>query len=545
MENCGNKCYSAGIYARLSVDNRDRKAESVEAQIELAKEFINCRPDIRLYGCYRDRGKTGTNFMRSGFGHLMEDVRKGLVDCIIVKDFSRLGRNYIETGNYLETIFPFLGVRFISVTDGYDSLRAEDSDALGVELKQLVNELYAKDIGLKVKASRQVKWERGEYVGGNAPYGYQGGQKDGRKTLRIDAEAAGVVRELFERYARGESQKGLIGWLYERGVHRPGDYRKTGHVFCQEGETLCQWDRGTVKNILQNPVYLGRLVRFKKEAEEEAGERGGMQIKENTHEAVVSKELFDRVAERFEHQTVCCNRKGFSRQKPEDANPFKGLLVCGECQKGMARAASVRLLGSGVRGRVYTYYCRNSGRIDGLGCGKKRISPETVEILLREGLCRELSLAGICPDRLLLAGEECLRGEWAALAKRREQIERQAEGGKRRASEKYLQYRQGRLSREEFLSWKQKEEVREAELEQSLLEYDRKIKEAERQWGNKKKHLRRLFRFEEGVQPEAKFFEALIQKIVVYPQKCVEIVYHFPAAWEPDLSERRDKGRMQ
>ena len=133
MENCGNKCYSAGIYARLSVDNRDRKAESVEAQIELAKEFINCRPDIRLYGCYRDRGKTGTNFMRSGFGHLMEDVRKGLVDCIIVKDFSRLGRNYIETGNYLETIFPFLGVRFISVTDGYDSLRAEDSDALGVE----------------------------------------------------------------------------------------------------------------------------------------------------------------------------------------------------------------------------------------------------------------------------------------------------------------------------------------------------------------------------------------------------------------------------
>ncbi len=144
------KIYSAGIYARLSVDSDERKNESIETQIEIAGQFIRQQADMELYGSYTDLGRTGTNFEREGFEQMMRDVRTRKIDCIVVKDLSRFGRNHIEAGNYIEKIFPFLGVRFVAVTDKFDSLSASGKDeAFGVNLKNLVNEMYARDIGAK------------------------------------------------------------------------------------------------------------------------------------------------------------------------------------------------------------------------------------------------------------------------------------------------------------------------------------------------------------------------------------------------------------
>ncbi len=175
----GQKTYSVGIYARLSVDSHNEKNESIDNRIEMAKSYMELQPDMVLFGCYSDLGKTGTNFEREGFNRLMADVRSRKVDCIIVKDFSRFGRNYIEAGNYIQKIFPFLGVRFISVTDRFDSLY-ENGDDLGVNLKNLANEMYAKDIAVKVKAARKAQWEKGSYTGSIPAYGYRGSGMMGR-----------------------------------------------------------------------------------------------------------------------------------------------------------------------------------------------------------------------------------------------------------------------------------------------------------------------------------------------------------------------------
>ena len=165
-----SKIYSVGIYARLSVDANERKNESIETQIEIAKAFISKQNDMVIFDCYTDIGKTGTNFEREGFERMMRDVRSRKIDCIIVKDLSRFGRNHIETGNYIEKIFPFMGVRFIAVTDNFDSMNISgQNETLGVNLKNLVNEMYAKDIAVKVKSSRQEKWEQGSYTGGVPP----------------------------------------------------------------------------------------------------------------------------------------------------------------------------------------------------------------------------------------------------------------------------------------------------------------------------------------------------------------------------------------
>ena len=159
-----SKMYSVGIYARLSVDSDERKNESIETQMEIAKEFIGQQGDmiLILYDSYVDLGKTGTNFNREGFERMMRDVRMRRIDCIVVKDLSRFGRNHIETGNYIEKIFPFMGVRFIAVTDNFDSMNISGQDeTLSVNLKNLINEMYAKDIALKVKSSRKAQWEQG------------------------------------------------------------------------------------------------------------------------------------------------------------------------------------------------------------------------------------------------------------------------------------------------------------------------------------------------------------------------------------------------
>ena len=141
------KTYVAGIYARLSVDHQDGDEVSIETQIEMGKTFIETHKDILLYDCYSDLGATGTNFGRSDFERLMQDVRAEKINCVIVKDFSRFGRNYIEVGNFVEKMFPFMGVRFISITDQYDSAKQGDcNEALSMHLKNIANELYARDV---------------------------------------------------------------------------------------------------------------------------------------------------------------------------------------------------------------------------------------------------------------------------------------------------------------------------------------------------------------------------------------------------------------
>ena len=186
-----SKVYTVGIYARLSVDADERKNESIETQIEIAKAFLKGQEDMVLYDCYRDVGKTGTDFKREGFERMMQDVRSKRIDCIIVKDLSRFGRNHIETGNYIEKIFPFMGVRFIAVTDRFDSLYpAGKGETLGVDLKNLVNEMYARDIAFKVKTSKQAKWEQGSYTGGVPPYGYRAEWIGDRKCLFPEDGAA-------------------------------------------------------------------------------------------------------------------------------------------------------------------------------------------------------------------------------------------------------------------------------------------------------------------------------------------------------------------
>lgn len=243
--------YRAAIYARLSVDKNEKKVESIETQVALIKEFIqthNAKADkeyeLALYDIYSDIGKTGTNFERPGFERMMKDIRERKVNCILVKDFSRFGRNYIETGNYLEKILPFMKVRFISVCDQYDSFAPDsENQDLTMNIKNLVNDAYAKDISAKERAAKRIVQKNGEYVGSKAPYGYRCKKVDGKYTLLIEPEAAKIVQRIFEEYAAGKKIQHIIDELYKEGVHRISDINLIGqdtfNLNCRPFRRIC------------------------------------------------------------------------------------------------------------------------------------------------------------------------------------------------------------------------------------------------------------------------------------------------------------------
>lgn len=545
MEN--GKVYLAGIYARLSVEHQDEKSESIQNQIEIAKAFLKGHQDILLYGCYSDLGRTGTNFQREGFNRLMTDVRLQKINCIIVKDFSRFGRNYIETGNYIQKIFPFLGVRFIAVTDQFDSLNAQ-GDELGVNLKNLVNEMYARDISLKVKSARKAQREKGSYTGGTPPYGYRTEWIEGKRCLLIEEETACIVRKLYQMYGEGSSMKDLIRWLYGEKVHRPKSCRRYGHAVCREGEELLEWAEGSLKILLTNPVYLGCLVQPGDSKKAENGrehtheadktheaviacEAAEMHEAAATHEAIVTKEEFCRVAERLKKQAAYGRRKEWAGPVTKEEDIFEGLLFCGECGKKMRRTSRMRKSGASGRGRRYGYFCANSSRIDSLFCQRKYISYPVLSRLLKEVLKKEAALTGLHAKELLERSyreTDEKKREWQ---KKLEDLNRQAERRKRKESELYMKYRDGYMNREEFLHQKEAEEGQIRQVREKQAQIEEALKMLDTELEDKNRFLHKLLQFDESPELSRELLRALIERIRVFSDQRIEISFCF-GRWE-------------
>ena len=526
------RVYSAGIYARLSVEGSEKKNGSIENQIAIAKAYLERQPDMVLYGCYTDLGKTGTNFRREGFQGLMADVRMRRVDCVIVKDFSRFGRNYIETGNYIQKIFPFLGVRFISVTDGFDS-RDEDTDDWSMNLKNLANELYARDIAVKVKSARKAQWESGSYTGGIPPYGYRAEWRCGIKRLVTEEGTSDLVKEMYRRYGEGSSLKEIAAWLYGETVHRPTEYRRFGHMRREEGEELRAWTEGTIRLILTNPVYIGCLVQGRTCGKAyEKGKRHAVPtedwtVREGTHEAIVPKELFFRVADRFEGQAKYGSQSGRSGRMPQEADLFRGILFCGQCGRGMARRSHGKELGSGHKVRLYGYYCRQASGIGVPCCESISISCRKLTSLVKTALRQEYAISGVKAEDLEKCFEKAAAERRRGLEQERRAAEKAMEDGRRRGSDLYLRYRNGEIGREAFQEWREKEERQNGKRKAGQEEIDRKMKETDAEAVRQKRLLRAMLAFGEASPLSRDLLAALVEKIVVWPDRRMQVFFRF------------------
>lgn len=294
------KRYKTAIYARLSLEEKEE--DSINTQIQLVKDYLRNMTNIDLYDIYVDNGKSGTHFIRPEFMRMMKDMQNGWINCIAVKDLSRLGRNYVETGDYLEHIFPFYGVRFIAVNDNYDSERKSDDNMMySVVFKNLINDIYSKDISRKVRSVFSTKQKEGKYLGSFPPYGYKK-DPDDRNHLIPDQETAPVVKQIFEWKAAGLPTGLIVRRLNDNKIPCVQKYRlQTGIIHDKKYESSL-WSKRTVKrDILRNPVYKGTLIQGKKRSElfngvvkKEMEEKDWI-IHKGKHEALISDELFEQV----------------------------------------------------------------------------------------------------------------------------------------------------------------------------------------------------------------------------------------------------------
>ena len=296
--------YDTAIYARLSVEDNGKNSDSLESQIEYLEEYISSRSDLRKVAIFKDNGYTGTNFMRPEFSRMIDAVRRGDINCVIVKDLSRLGRNYVETGEFLEKVCPFLGLRFIAVNDNYDSSSPSSNAQLSASLANIVNDFYARDISRKVSTALRTKMENGEYIGKWEKYGYLK-DPENKNHLVVNPETAPVVRMIFEWRSTGMSYMGINRKLNEMDIPSPGQYKADRGIVTNNNqkERKILWNKHMITCILSDTVYLGQLAQHKSGQCLYAGvpfahlDEQRWIVAENTHEAIITQELFDTVQE--------------------------------------------------------------------------------------------------------------------------------------------------------------------------------------------------------------------------------------------------------
>lgn len=526
--------WNAGIYSRLSVDKCDKKNESIETQIQIAKEYINQSNNIELVDCYSDLGKTGTNFAREEFERMMADVRQNRINCVIVKDFSRFGRNYIETGNYIEKIFPFFNVRFISVTDDYDSHRCQGkNDHLGVNLKNIVNELYARDCAEKVRTIKKSKLEQGCYVGGIPSYGYYAKWVNGKKILFPEKGTSDVVKKIYELFDSGRKIREIISYLYGQRIHRPKEYRSLGHVYCEEGEVLKQWSDATIQTILTNHVYIGMLVqiridgkvcrgRGKRDVEEEE-----VIIAEHTHEPLVDDDIFYRISSVFEDKRAKELQRKKMPQPIVSEDIYKDLIYCGECGRKLKRIGTSNPKSYNVAVKTYSYGCPYIGRIDELKCDSHHITLNAVNKIMRETLQKEFDLSGISVKRFV--EYNCKQAEIAkAKAKKRQkEIQAKLQSTDIEISSLYMKYRAGEIDKVLFLERKADKEALKSNLKTELLQWQVDEVHISKEADEVNHFIRCLWRGKEGTVLDRQIVQCLIKKIIIYKDRSVEIIFNF------------------
>lgn len=378
------------LYIRLSVEDNKKRGCSVENQKLVLHDYLADKPDFVVYDTYIDNGLTGTNFHRPGFQQMLSDIEAGHINCVIVKDLSRLGRNSIDTGYYIEQYFYAHNVRFIAVTDQFDT--ADPGNLHGgimLPLKNMINEAYSLDIGRKIKAQARQAMKDGDYIGARAPYGYRKDPDNCHKLL-IDKETAPIVKQIFDWAYERVALNRIVRNLNEMGITAPSHYKKsTGEITSPGLIGSGKWQTRTVMKILESEVYTGDLVQGKTKAvdhQQVKADDDNLIIARHTHEPIISHELFTAVQE---YRKQVCEESRAVPKRPYTPNIFKGKVFCADCGRSLHRQRAERKKGPDI----YWFHCLTNSRVAKDTC--KGVMMQETELIatVTAVLEKELSVA--------------------------------------------------------------------------------------------------------------------------------------------------------
>ena len=529
--------YDTALYLRLSKEDGDvasgskNESNSIANQKSLIMDYLQSRPEFRVVSIREDDGFSGTDFNRPAFQAMMEDVKKGVINCIIVKDLSRFGRNYIEVGRYLEKLFPMLGIRFIAVNDNYDSLEADTAHDIVVPFKNLINDSYCRDLSVKIRSHLAIKRKNGEFIGAFACYGYLKDENN-RNQLVVDTYAGQVVKDIFRMKINGMSQYRIADALNEQGILSPMEYKKyLGSHFESSFKVnpKAVWTAKAVTRILTNEVYTGVLVQGKQttpnhkvKVRQEVDEADWIRV-ENAHESLIDRVLFDIVQNLMGRDT---------RTSPNETQvfPLSGLVYCGDCGHPMVRKIS-RYTKKEKADTAQTYgYFLCSEKCGKGGCSWHRISENdlmgavlgAVNLHIQKVLDVQEALKQIenAPSRQLM------------IQKYQERLSMKEEERKKAERLKigiYEDLKDGLLDKDEYQKLKAEFDSRIAEADATVKELKRQITELE---GSRSANAPWMIYFQQFGRLEqlTRWAAAIIiNKILVYEDNRIKITFNFEA----------------
>ena len=380
MQKIIDKTYYAAIYLRLSKEDGDtssgekKESNSIANQRKLIEDYLNKHPEITLVQEFCDDGYTGANFDRPDFQRMMEQVKQRKINCIIVKDLSRFGRDYIDSGKYIEKIFPSLGIRFIAINDNYDSAQSQQAgNEIILPFKNLINDSYSRDISIKIRSNLDIKRRNGEFVGSHVVYGYRRSEEDKNK-LVIDQTVAPIIQSIFAMKLDGFSPAQIADKLNNDGVPSPYEYKRLSGSKYQSGfkkQVQTDWGAKAIYRILKNEMYTGTLVQGKttspnhKIKTRTTKDESDWMRTENAHDAIIPPALFDTVQRIMLEDTR-------SPSGDDSVHLFSGKVFCADCQNTMVRKRTRSA------GKEYVYFVCNTNKQDKKSCDSHSIKEQAV-----------------------------------------------------------------------------------------------------------------------------------------------------------------------
>ncbi|MBO8161916.1 MAG: recombinase family protein [Thermosipho sp. (in: Bacteria)] len=521
LEGIDNYCrdgriFKAAIYCRLSREDEGLdQSESIKNQKDFLTRYV-LEQGWELVDIYIDDGFTGTDFNRPGFKRLLEDIEKGRVNLIVTKDLSRLGRDYITTGYYIEKYFPERNIRYIAVNDGIDTFLNNPGNDI-TPFKSVINDMYARDISNKVRSAMDTKRREGKFIGAFAPFGYKKDPAD-KNRLVVDEETAPIVRRIFHMYLNGYGISKIAHILNSEGVITPSEYKAAMTGYRGKAKNTL-WSHNTVKKILENPTYAGCLAQNKyrrvnyKSRKLKNVPRNRWIVVNGTHEPVVDMKTYNDVQEMLARNS---NKDYSNRNKPR---LLSGFVFCGDCGKYMTFTST----SSGVVYLVCSTYKRHTSRY----CTRHSIKESELEQMVLEDIKR-LAAQAVDRGRLLDAAKgEVEEGPHIYLMEQMKKIEKRINEIKRIIKSLYDDRVRGIIEEREFI-----ELNGEFSRERNMLadKYNTLKKKVE-EYKESSKKTEKLYSLIESLidikELDRYVLERLVSRIEVFENKEIKIHYKF------------------
>ena len=519
----GDDVYEAIAYYRLSKDDgKNHESDSIANQRVLVREYIKNHPNIRLVDEAYDDGYTGTNFDRPGFQKVMDAVNAGTVNCVIVKDLSRLGREYVETGKYLEMVFPSMGIRFIAINDDVDSKKNNSSDDILIPVKNIMNESYCRELSKKLRRQFKIQRSNGEYLGAFASYGYRKDPEDKHK-LVIDEYAAEIVRAIFVLKLKGYSQQSIADYLNSEAVLPPAEYKKSQGLNYKsglKGSGQATWRAFAIQNILTNPVYIGVLVQGKrgtpnyKIKQMRIRDEEQWCVRKDNHEAIIDEYTFESVQKVLKRDTRVA-------PQTDAVNPLSGLVFCADCGRSMIKRSVSR-----GKKKFHYYVCSTNKKGD--GCSSHSISMDTLESTVMRAIKNQINLV-VEMKQLLdeVNHSEVLSVKLKRLdlliAEKHKEIDKQKDF----RMKLYEALSDGLIERDEYDAMRQRATVTIESAEAAVQKLDAERAEIVSQNTRNLTWLERFARYQDYAKLSREIAVAFIDRVTVYEDKTVHIDFNY------------------